>query len=381
MDMIRNNKAQEIDVSSYLEHHSDLQGKIHEIRKDLSKSFPFINRVAIALYDVERDVIKTHAFDEDRPSDLHNYEAILSECSSLQHLASCAQERVVNDISIFDHSSHTHTALVRQAGYLSSLTIPLLLEGQLLGFLFVNSRTKNVFTEEVVQRLRLLSMVITLLLHRDTARINVLKSTIESMKIISSHRDPETGEHLQRMASYSLLIAREIADIYELSDLFISYIYLYAPMHDLGKLAVPDHILLKNGSLTDKEFSVMQGHTASGDDLIKKLIEVYKLSDLPFISSLITIVRSHHEKIDGTGYPDHLTAHQIEIEARIVAVADIFDALTSERPYKKAWTIDDAFAELKRLSGIKLDSDCVNALLNNRSKVLKIMDSFKDACD
>ncbi len=107
----------------------------------------------------------------------------------------------------------------------------------------------------------------------------------------------------------------------------------------------------------------------------------YKLSDLPFISSLITIVRSHHEKIDGTGYPDNLTAHQIAIEARIVAVADIFDALTSDRPYKKAWSTDEAFAELKRLSGTKLDSDCVNALLNNKTKVNAVRASFKDACD
>ncbi len=370
--------TEEIQLSSYLDSHADLQQKIRTIRGDLNRSFPFIHRIAIALYNPECKLLKTHVYDEDIATDLHNYEAILPECPSLNKLALTATQRVLNDISTLTQSSKTHSNLVHKAGYLSSVAIPLLMEGELLGFFFVNSREVNVFTEETVQHLRMLSMVLTLLLHRDLARLNVLKSTVESMKVINLHKDPETGEHLQRMASYSLLIAREVAHKFNLSDDFISYIYLYAPLHDLGKLTIGDDILLKQGPLTEAEFSIMKGHTNNGFDLARKLIKIYKLCDLPFTESLLAIIRSHHEKMDGSGYPDGLVGDEVPVEVRIIAVADIFDALTSARPYKKAWSLEDAFSEMRNLSASKLDSDCVNALINNKQQVLAIMESFKD---
>lgn len=221
-------------------------------------------------------------------------------------------------------------------------------------------------------------MVVSLLLHQDVSRIGILKSTVESMKLVSSHRDPETGEHLQRMATYSLMIARELAPKYKLSDVRTRYIYLYAPLHDVGKITVPDSILLKKGSLTKEEFDQMKEHSVSGYELVQKLINVYSLADIPYIDVLTSIVRSHHEKIDGTGYPDGLVDSEISIDAKIVAVADIFDALTSNRPYKKAWSNDNAFAELQSLSGTKLDPDCVDALLRNREKIVQIQKEYTD---
>lgn len=371
-------KVQEIELSSYLTGHSDLKQKTHQIRVDLTKTFPFIHRLAIAIYHVERDVLQTYVYDEEKDTDIHNYEAVLSDCRSLKELVKEQRERVVHDISILDNSKHHHTELIRQAGYLSSVTIPLIIDGQLLGFLFANSREKNVFNEEAVQRLRLVSMIFSLLLQYNLEKLNVLKSTVESMKIVSFGRDPETAEHQQRMAIYSLIIARGVALQYNLTDIDINYIYLYAPLHDIGKLAIADNILLKRGHLTKKEFATMQGHASKGDELAEKMINAYNLIDVPHISMLNEIIRWHHEKMDGSGYPDGLIKDQIPIAVRIVSVADVFDALTSERPYKKAWTNEKAFHELRKLSEKKLDPDCVNVLIEDESKIVHIQKEFKD---
>ena len=141
---------------------------------------------------------------------------------------------------------------------------------------------------------------------------------------------------------------------------------------------IADDILLKDGPLSKEEFLTMQEHSSKGDELAAKLINVYQLSEGPYISILRAIIRWHHEKMDGSGYPDGLTGKQIPIAVRIVTVADIFDALTSVRPYKRAWTNEDAFKELKKLAGSQLDSHCVAALINNKQQILNIQEKFKD---
>ncbi len=358
--------------------HSQIDKKLQLIRAELAVDFPFIHRIAVAVYDEDRDALHTYAFDEDSPSNIHNYEAILSECTSLLGLANSSTDRVVNDMTIFDKSIHRHTHLINKVGFYSSYTAPLIIDGKLLGFFFANSRDKNVLKGEVINRLKLNAMLVALWLQQDDYRFNVLKSTVESMKIVSDHRDPETGEHLLRMASYSLLIARDVADLHQLNDIEIDQIYLYSSLHDIGKITIADSILLKPGKLTEDEFDAMKLHTTKGDEIATKLIELYDLKDIPYIEMLSNIIRSHHEKMDGSGYPDGLMADEIPIEARIIAVADIFDALTSQRPYKKAWSNAEAFKELKQLSGTKLDSSCVEALCRNTKQILEIQQTFID---
>lgn len=355
-----------------------LSEKLSGLKHGLNDAFPMIQRLSVATYRPEQDILQTFWWEEDLPSNIHNYEAKLSDCRSLKLLADTAQDRVINDLSVFDNVNHIHTALIRKAGFRSSFSVPLLVDGELLGFMFANSRELNVMKGEVVDRLRLIAMVMALLLHQDNFRLDILKSTVETMKVISELRNPETGEHLQRMASYSLMIARTLADQYQFTDIFIDYIYLYAPLHDIGKISTPDSILLKEGPLTDDEFTIMKEHSAAGNELAKKLIKVYRLDGIPYVSAITSIIRSHHEKMDGSGYPDRLVGDEITIEARIVAVADIFDALTSHRPYKKAWTNDESFTELKRLSGTILDKDCVDALVNNLEQIECIQRSFED---
>ena len=212
--------------------------------------------------------------------------------------------------------------------------------------------------------------------------IKVLSGSVSTLNHISRHRDPETGEHLSRMAHYAQLIAGDVAKELGLSDEFIEHVFLFSPLHDIGKISVPDKILLKQGRLTKQEFKEMQQHTTIGVQIIKQMVENMDLTHLPYISALVNIVKYHHEKMDGSGYPDGISGNAIPIESRIVAVSDVFDALTSKRPYKKAWTNSEAIAWMKTDGKHLLDQRLVAALEVNMETVIMIQKRFcEEKCE
>ena len=188
------------------------------------------------------------------------------------------------------------------------------------------------------------------------------------MSRAAEFRDPETGAHIQRMAHYSHLIARHLGLSVEDQQLILQA----APMHDVGKIGIPDSILLKQGALTLEEFGVMKTHATKGFELLKG-------SQSNVLKSAATIAISHHEKFDGSGYPYGVSGDAIPLFGRIVAVADVFDALTSERPYKKAWSIDKAAGYLRDGAGKHFDPACVDALLASWDQVLVIYEQYQDA--
>ncbi len=357
---------------------SDIPRKLSQMKSNLNKDFPAVHRIAIATYHAERDTLQTYFYDEDVDSQLQNYEAPMQKCLSLQKLVATKSERVINDLSDFKGPSHFHTEVIRQAGYRSSFSVPLMVNGQLHGFLFANSRQLGVFTPELVERLKLISTIIAMMMHQNYEKLRVLRSSIDSLKIIGSHTNPEAAERLQRTARYTLLISRHLADKYQFNDIYIDFMYLYASLHDIGQIKVPDTILLKKGTLTEDETLIMQRHTKSGLKLVEKLIDIYGLDELPYINILTAMVHSHHEKMDGSGYPEGLVGDDIPIEARIVAVADILDALLCERPYKRALSIEEAMRELRAMSGSKIDADCVDALVQSRNEIQAIREDFAD---
>lgn len=169
------------------------------------------------------------------------------------------------------------------------------------------------------------------------------KELIFRMSRAAEFRDPETGAHIQRMAYYSQIIAKGLG----LDEKTQKLILQAAPMHDVGKIGIPDYILLKPGKLTYEEFEVMKGHAKLGHELLRG-------SSSEIVHAAADIALSHHEKYDGTGYPHSLVGTKIPLFGRIVAVADVFDALTSERPYKKAWSLDDACRFLEEGRGLHL---------------------------
>ena len=144
-----------------------------------------------------------------------------------------------------------------------------------------------------------------------------------------------------------------------------------APMHDIGKVAVSDHILLKPGRYTDEEFEAMKLHTLHGYRILDD-------SASPLVRLAATIALSHHEKFDGTGYPNGLHGDDIPIVARVVAVADVFDALVSERPYKRAWAVTEGIDFLKSQRGKHFDPKCVDAFLADQTKIDGIYSELRD---
>jgi putative two-component system response regulator len=163
-------------------------------------------------------------------------------------------------------------------------------------------------------------------------------------------RDGETGQHIERVAQISQFIAEEMQQ----SEAFARTLALAAPLHDVGKIGVPDAILNKPGRLTDEEFDIMRTHAAIGAEILSG-----GSSDLVQMAAIVAL--GHHERWDGKGYPNGLAGDAIPLAARITAVADVFDALCSERPYKKAWPVNQARAEINRCAGSQFDPNCVAA--------------------
>lgn len=193
------------------------------------------------------------------------------------------------------------------------------------------------------------------------------RDTVIRLCKAAEFRDPETGAHILRMAYYSQLIARGIGLSVADQDLLLEA----APMHDIGKVGIADKILLKPASLEIDEFEVMKQHAIYGYELLRG-------SSSRVLQAGAEIARGHHEKFDGSGYPAGLAGKDIPIFSRIVAVADVFDALTSERPYKKAWTLEAAVDFLVDGSGTHFDPDCVKAFLAAWDEVLEIRNRFQE---
>ncbi len=193
------------------------------------------------------------------------------------------------------------------------------------------------------------------------------QETIFCLAKAAEYRDPETGSHIQRMAHYSKMIAARLSLPAEQQQLLLEA----APMHDIGKVAIPDVILLKPGRLTPEEFAVMKQHAVIGH-------EVLNTGSSALLKIAAEIAHTHHEKFDGSGYPRGIKGEDIPLFGRIVAVADVFDALTSERPYKKAWDMDTAIQLIKDGAGTHFDPECVTALLCDMNEILKIKQEFID---
>lgn len=198
------------------------------------------------------------------------------------------------------------------------------------------------------------------------AHTNLKHASLDTIYYLSraaEYKDEDTGEHIRRMSNYAAAIARQMG----LAGDVVEGILYAAPMHDIGKIGIPDRVLLKPGRLNAEEWNIMKQHTIIG----AKILEGGKTS---FIRLASVIAITHHERWDGSGYPHGLRGKQIPLVGRITALADVFDALTSRRPYKEAFSVKESFRIIESDRGLHFDPVVVDAFMSIKDGVLKIME-------
>jgi putative nucleotidyltransferase with HDIG domain len=256
-------------------------------------------------------------------------------------VAASGQIEVVNDVERDprwrgDRSDRFDTRAI--------LTVPLKTRGGVIGVLqLLNPVGKEAFSEDDVRRMRLFAGPLAQAL--DNARLYAAQQrlyveTVTALAEAVEKRDPYTGGHLYRVVAYSVLLGRELG----LDSDTLESLALGATLHDIGKIGVPDDVLLKPARLEPEEAVVMQRHTVDGAEIVSRIES---------LREIVPIVRSHHERIDGRGYPDGLAGDEIPLPARIVAVADTFDAMTSSRPYRDALPLETAADEIRKHAGVQ----------------------------
>lgn len=358
---------------------SGLSGRLHSLHLIIQSRYPLIRRIALALYDPVSDTLKTFASSNDQVEALQRYEAVLKEVPSLMQLKTERRGRVVDDIDAAFSASSAHTDWLRSQRFRSSYTLPIFNRSELAAFLFFDAREPGAFGPDVTAFLDVFADIVAQLYLLRLAAVNTLIGAVDIATGLARIRDVETGRHLERMAAYARLIAKSLPREAGLSDEQIEYIHLFAPLHDIGKVGIPDSILLKPGKLDAEEWRHMQRHVEIGLNLIEHIVADLGLQGDPAAQVMREVVGGHHERGDGSGYPLGTSMAAIPLVARIVAVADVYDALSTERPYKPAWDDARCLAELQReVEAGRLDAGCVAALTDEAEARLAIRERLAD---
>lgn len=225
-----------------------------------------------------------------------------------------------------------------------------------------------VFTRRLYNSYRMTQEVMEIKVRERTRHLNdSRREIIYRLGRMAEFRDNETGDHVVRVSKVSGILARKMG----INERDAELIELVAPMHDVGKVGIPDSVLLKDGKLSPTEYEIMKTHTTIGYEILSE-----HPSDMVQLAAIVA--RHHHEQWDGKGYPDGLAGKDIPIECRIISVADVFDALTSRRPYKEPWPMEEACAKILELSGSAFDPDVVAAFESSIDQIIEIVQIYNE---
>jgi HD-GYP domain-containing protein (c-di-GMP phosphodiesterase class II)/HAMP domain-containing protein len=265
-------------------------------------------------------------------------------------------------------------------GFTASVYLRLLGQGGNFAIMTFASKNQN-YQQEHVEFLKNIAATISHILERTVVMESLVTSAVQGLAKLAESRDPETGDHLVRMALYSALVAEELRHDPEyttkITPAYVRDVYHFAPMHDIGKVGVRDEILLKPGRLDADERREMERHPSIGGDVLRRCEAQMEAVGHSMFQTGIEIAECHHEKFDGSGYPAGLKGQEIPLSARIVAAADVFDALTSKRPYKDAWSVEKTLAVMQEDAGKHFDPAVIAAMFRALPRMMEIYDRLK----
>lgn len=356
--------------------YKNISQQVVNVHEQLRLEWPHLKRITIGFYEDETDELHLFVNPTGTISSLIQYKQPLSLFPMLQEIAKNKTPKIIDDLSLFsdfdDPSAH-----IINAYFHSSFIVPMYHQnGRLLGFIFFDASEREFFTKPIRDHLAVYTRLISSMIMTNILPLKILQSAVVMTQKMARFKDEETSNHIARVAHYSRMIAEALAQTHTLSNEFINYILLYAPLHDIGKVGIPDYILLKPGKLDPDEYSIMQTHVVKGVEIVDILLSSFDLGDFDHTEMLHNITAYHHERLNGTGYPYNLKGMDIPIESRIVAVADVFDAMSNPRPYHKGRSIDETFDYLQSEAGKLFDPECVQALLDRKEEVYEIRKVF-----
>lgn len=338
-----------------------------------------VDRVGIAFYDKSINAVVTE-YGVATYDDIYlnvGYHSDLST-SSLRKVIEEKEGYINNDVmaSFEANPDSTSMTLIIKEGIRSNMSVPLVINNEVFGVVFFSSMEAHHFTEENYELAKRLIYEITGALNRSYLMKVFMSRITDTFARLVDKKDIETGDHLNRMVRYSVAIAESLKemnlDSHPIDNKLIIEIERNAAVHDIGKVGTPDFILKKPGKLTDKEFDIMRQHTNIGAEIFEQLNSELSQFSGRFFDTAEKIARYHHEKWDGSGYPEGLSGYDIPVVARIVALADVFDALTSKRVYKEAFSFERSLGIINDSSGSHFDPVVVKAFQNGLKKVRAI---------
>jgi len=342
------------------------------------------DRVALAFLDQSGSVMAETAVSKGLPILLNAGFTQRLEETSLGRLVASGEARIISDLEEYTATMPSPASeLLLREGYRSSLTVPLMLGDRCVGFLFLNAAASHAYHTDHLALAERMATILKGALYSDYVLQLLLAETSRAFVRTMEKKDDETSFHIRRMSMYSYRIAVALSKKREfkaaLPPRLLRDILWYAPLHDIGKIGVPDAVLFKPGALGPGEWVIMQDHVSMGVAIFRSLNEGLRVYlPEPPLDTAIDIIQGHHEKWDGSGYPAGLRGSAIPLSARIVAAGDVLDALTSERPYKSAWSFDQAILWMAEQSGSHFDPAVVDAILTIRSELEGIYQTCHD---
>lgn len=361
------------------------EGILGYIYANFTEFIPY-SHIGIALLKEEGRVLEASygisaPYLSDLPKKMLGIKAEISS-TSLENIVKNGTPRVINDLKDYTKAKDTeYNRVLLNAGIKSSITLPLKINDKPIGIIFFSSTEKNIYKEEHIVFLKTLSSSIAISLNKNIFIDEMLYSTLLALTKMAEARDEDTGDHLDRMTAYAVKISEFLMEdrVYEdiINVSFLKNIERFSPMHDIGKVGVKDGILLKPGKLTAEEYDEMKKHVSYGAEVLRSAESNIAKLNYSMFQMGIEIVEGHHEKWNGTGYPNKKSGNDIPLSARIVAAADVFDALTSKRPYKKQYSFDESFNYIIDERGRHFDPEIIDSLVRHKTEFYNLYKGFE----